>query len=537
MPSNPGRKEFVIFHPPKMNNWYYPFGDTMYIKSMAIGLLAIAEYLERNGISSEIIHLGSEFITDPKFDPAEYVNKTRPAVVGISLHWHYQSYDAIELAKYIKSKNPDVFLLMGGLTASFFAEEIIKEFNYIDGIIRGDAEIPALTLIQVLNSENPDLSLVPNLIWRKGKSIISNQISYVADEKMLDDLEFMDFRLLNKFDFYINVFGRSTSNYIKMLPPSFNMFRRSAPSIVMPVARGCSANCKWCGGARYAHSLSSGRKRYVFRSPKRIIDDMKKASDYGIYNFHFAHYSHPREADYYIELFSEVRKAKVKGGAYFECSALPTKELVDAFKETYGNYEYSCLCLSRMAPNEEVRKLNVGNYYSNQELFDILAYIDHKEIPVELTFTLGMPGEKIGDVEKLRKFRREILASLRNVRSAAVLTSQLEPGSFWYLEPERFNIQTDRKTFHDFYDFHSDPYTSYFSHLGYLIKEYCQDQEYTVRWFEKKLLKIRCKYFCLLASNSHGTLKNKIGNIKCVLARIIWKVMAVFYKKNPTWHN
>lgn len=529
-------KECVLLHVPKMNNWYRPFGDTLYIKSMAIGLLAMAEYLQRYGISAEVMHLGSAFIKNHRFDPADYIREKNPLAVGISLHWHYQSYDAVELARYIKSAFPATFVFLGGLTASCFADEIMQDFQFVDGVIKGDGEVPLLRLMQELKAPAPDLGGVPNLLWRDAGLVRANSVTYVADEAMLNSLEYMDFDLLHDYETYINIFGRSTSNYIKLLPKKMNTFRRRDPWVVMPIARGCSANCKWCGGARHAHTLSSGRRRYVFRSPERIIEDMKKALGYGFTLFHFAHYSHPRESDYYLELFRKVREERIPGAAYFECSALPTRELVDAFKETYGKYESSCLCLSRMAPNEEVRRLNVGNFYTNSELYDILSYIDGKGIGFELTFTLGMPGEKEADVAKLRKFRAEILKSFRNIRSGVVLTSQIEPGSLWHLEPARYNIGTERAGFKDFYSFHSQPRTSYFSHLGYWIKGYCDKQKSGVKWFEKKLLKTRCRNFCLLCPRTFGSPANFIGNVKCRVAGALWTVLGLLVRRKPSWH-
>ena len=96
----------LIIHVPKFYNYYKPFGDTLYIKSMALGLLAMADYLAENGHPAKVLHLGVEYVNNDNFDMIDYIEKKDPKVVGISLHWHSMSYDVIEVAREIKNHFP-----------------------------------------------------------------------------------------------------------------------------------------------------------------------------------------------------------------------------------------------------------------------------------------------------------------------------------------------------------------------------------------------------------------------------------------------
>jgi len=511
----------LFVHVPKMNNRYKPFGDTLYVKSMAIGLLAMADKLQREGFAAQVVHMGVEYVAG-KFDIYEYVRETRARVVGFSLHWHPQSYDVIETARLVKEKCPGVFVLLGGLTASYFSDEIMQEYKFIDGIIKGDGETPVVSLVDKIKKQDADLSTVPNLLWRNVGAVVNNGISYVAEDEEINDLNYMSYSLLKNHRIYIDVFGRSPANYLKGASPSFNTMRRSKPSVIMPIARGCSANCKWCGGSAHAHKLNSGRKRYIFRSYDRVLTDIRQAQEQGFGILHFAHYSHPDETAYYVELFKALRNENIKVDAYFECSALPTRELVDAFVETFTDRTSSVMCLSRMAPGEKVRKLNVGRFYTNDELFDILAYMDSKGVRMELTFTLGMPGETEDEIPKLVAFRKKILTGIKHVRSSVVLTSQIEPGSQWFLRPERFGIQTDLRKFSDFHKFHSIS-NSYYTHLGYSIPGYFRDgKSDSIELFRSRIQSVRCKYFCLLSGNRIGYGANVLGRAKCLALSIFW---------------
>jgi radical SAM superfamily enzyme YgiQ (UPF0313 family) len=518
----------ILVHPPKMNNWYKPFGDTMYVKYMPLGLLAMADRLDRSGVPTQVIHLGVEYIQDPHADVIEYIRQAQPLVVGVSLHWHPQSYDAIEFARALKSALPGVYVVLGGLTASYYADEIMRSFQFIDGVIRGDGDTPIVSLVQQLQGSAPQLSAVSNLVWRDNGAIVTNELSYVASEDDLNSLDYFRYELLRNHRVYIDILGRSTANYMKLASQKFNTMRRKYPSAVLPIARGCSANCKWCGGSSHAHKLSSGRRRYIFRSHDLVIKDIRQLISYGFGIIHFAHYSHPNESAYYIELFKRIREQGIKIDGYFECSAPPTRELVDAFSETFTNRHISTMCLSRMAPNEEVRRLNVGYYYSNDELYSLLQYMNDKKVPIELTFTLGMPGEKEDDIPKLIEFRKKVLRSFPHIKSNVLLTSQIEPGSFWYLNSDKFGIQTDKKSFKDFYDFASTN-NSYYTHLGYWIPGYFKSGAiHDLESFRKKIQEIRCRYFCLLSGNKTGWSANWIGRTKCRALNMMWTLKKVF---------
>ena len=69
----------------------------------------------------------------------------------------------MEIAKRVKAAFPSVFVLLGGFTDSFFHEEIMRNFDGVDGIIRGEAETPILELVKGLLQRKEGFFSVPNL--------------------------------------------------------------------------------------------------------------------------------------------------------------------------------------------------------------------------------------------------------------------------------------------------------------------------------------------------------------------------------------
>ena len=89
----------LFIHTPKADNHYLPLGDFFNITYMPMGLVALANILRVDGWRVEAAHAGVEWLEDPKTTiPMTYAGHTIRAI-GISLYWHYQSYDAIEMAR------------------------------------------------------------------------------------------------------------------------------------------------------------------------------------------------------------------------------------------------------------------------------------------------------------------------------------------------------------------------------------------------------------------------------------------------------
>ena len=145
-----GKLDCIFLHVPKLTNYYRPINHFIWINFMPMGLLGLADLLQRHHISTQVVHMGVEWIEDHHFSIIEYIKEKAPRIVAIDLHWHHQSYDVMEMVKKVKAAFPSVYVLLGGYTASFFHEEIMRNFDGVDGIIRGEAEVPILELANAL---------------------------------------------------------------------------------------------------------------------------------------------------------------------------------------------------------------------------------------------------------------------------------------------------------------------------------------------------------------------------------------------------
>lgn len=512
-----------LIHVPRFNNFYKPLDEFVWINYMPMGLLALADFLMQNGHKSEVLHLGTEWMRDRQFSITQYLSSLYIKVIGFDMHWHYQSYDVLRVAQEIKHSFPDIFIVLGGFTASYYHEEIMREFPYIDGVIRGDGEIPLLELVGSLKARGSDLRKVQNLTWRDSPGIIVNPHSYTATAADIDKLRFANFSLLKNYSSNINNFW-TMSIYLKNLPLFFNrFFFQKAPSFALPIGRGCPVSCSFCAGSRQSQQIISKRQEVIFRSHEKILETIIEAQSYGYKIFHVCFDPCPKNPDYWCGLFEKIRQKNLKISFIFDAHRLPEKKFIDAFHDTF-NDEMSGLILCPESASEEVRKLNKGFFYSNQELIDTVSYIDKLGIKMEIFFSLGIPGDNIAHMKKTVEFMKMLRKKFRSIRALRSCIIELEPGSPWEMSPEKYGIVSDRACFMDFYNRHKD--NSSHNYPGYKLLDFFPGKgNLSMEEFEERIKKIQCKYFCYLNINPRKTISPRLGRILCRLMQIYWWVI------------
>jgi len=516
----------LLVHAPKFDNWYKPLGDFIWINYLPMGIFALADNLEQHGYPAEIVHLGIEWIEDHDFDLMAYIEKRRPVVVALSLHWHYQSYDVITVAEAIKARFPDIFVCAGGFTASYYHREIVEDFPCLDAVIQGDAEEPLLRLVEQVKKDKLALHKVPNLTWRSNGRIIENEAFYCATEAQLDALRFTNLALLKHHETYVNYFGHPfmwKKNFSKKA--NFNKLSIGSKTFPLAIGRGCPMTCTWCAGSVLSQRFITRRTKPIYRSIAKILESIQEALSYGYETMYVVFDPYPDNHAFFIELFAKIREKDIHCEMVFECHGLPTRPFMDAFHATFP-HEESFLCISPDTGSERVRRMHKHGFYSNQELLDCLQYLQELGVNSEVFFTYGIPGETPDDLQETIRLKRFIKRTFKRVRCIRVLSIEIEPGAPWHMDPQKYGIQHDRPHFRDFYRAHSSKYNQTYSSLGYFIPNYfpggngAQD----IASFEQALQKIKCRHFCFLNPNARRSGPAWTGRLFCNVLALIDKI-------------
>ena len=131
-----------------------------------IGITSIAAYLAKNGYAVRIVNLARRMVAEPSFDAVRHLAALRSRVFGIDLHWLPHAQGALAVARLVKRLHPDARVLMGGLSASYYRDELMRE-PAVDFVLSGDStEEPSRQLLRALRERRP-LEDVATLTWRR----------------------------------------------------------------------------------------------------------------------------------------------------------------------------------------------------------------------------------------------------------------------------------------------------------------------------------------------------------------------------------
>lgn len=518
-----GCADFLFIHVPKFSSYYKPLDEFMFINYIPMGVFALCDILNKNAIVSKIKHLGLEYIKDNNFSIVDYVKENNIKVVALSLHWHYQAYDVIEVARRIKEASKETQIILGGITASLFSNEIMKNHEHIDFIVSGDGEKGMLELAKLLKEDRNEFNTVANCIYRIKDEIIDNGITYLADYSELENVDYANLSYLDHYEEYRDYFklpmfwslNSSVHDNIKKQVSGANS------TFPLMVGRGCTVNCSFCGGGRDAQIKICKRSTPVFRPVINVVDTMEQALSYGYESFIICFDPYPNDDSYFVELFEEIRRREVSCGMGFECWGLPTKRFIEQFGETFDK-KTSYIALSPESYSENVRKMNKGFFYTNDEMYKTMQYIDENEIPMLIYLTMGLPGETSKDLNDTEALSKDLRSKFKYLISVIVIPVQLEPGSPLFDEPEKYQAVTERKCFKDFYEYHKRPDSNPYSYLGYATQS-LEEAECNIDKFGQYISNERCKKFCTFYIKLFGKFDvPALARIKCSLIHKRW---------------
>jgi len=149
-----------------------------------MGLLYLASVLRKAGHQVRIIDGEVERVNQEAM--ATIVAAERPDVFGIT-STTAQATRAFALAKALKGRSPETFVVLGGPHASSLPQRSLQECDALDAVVFGEGEQTILDIMDRLAARE-SLEGVPGTAYREPGGIVVN----VARE-LIDDLDTIPF--------------------------------------------------------------------------------------------------------------------------------------------------------------------------------------------------------------------------------------------------------------------------------------------------------------------------------------------------------
>lgn len=435
--------DLLLLHAPSVYDFrersilYGPVSDMVpsstVFEMYPLGFLTIASYLHARGLRVRIINLALRMMNDRRFDVPRFLAGMRPRAIGIDLHWLPHAHGALEVARIAKAAHPQVPLIMGGLSASYYHEELIR-YPTVDFVLRGDStEAPLHQLLVTLRQGGP-LDAIPNLTWKSGSAVRVNPLSFVPPS-----LDYVDLRPDLVADMVMHY------RDLQSTLPLMRWWRN--PIAALFTVKGCGHDCITCGASRTSCAQLTKRRMPAFRSPPSLVANMQaiaRLSRAPIVLVGDILQAGPAAARAVLQ---GLQRARLPNEIVFEFLDLPP---VGFLQEIDQHVSCWSMELSPDSHDQAVRRAQDGEpAYTNGQMeavFDEALRLRCRRIDV--FFMIGLPqqtvtsvGETIDYCERLfRRFDRRLACFI------SPLGPFIDPGSRGFEDPERFGYRLFART-------------------------------------------------------------------------------------------
>jgi B12-binding domain/radical SAM domain protein len=434
------RIDLILLHPPTLYDFrkrpgiHGPISDvvpsTPIFEMYPIGFASLSEYLERHGLKARIINIALKMLKNEKFDVERLIRKNNPVAFGIDLHWMAHVQGTLALAEIIKRFHPDIPVILGGLSATYYHEELLRHYPFIDFVMRGDStEKPLVQLLQTIKKGGA-FKNIPNLTYRDEKNRIQvNPLTHVPET--LDEMTIDYSHIMRKVVRYADPTGYQ---------PFIDWY--TYPVTAVFTCRGCTYSCRTCGGSAQTFRKMANRGKPAYRNPGLLAQDIFNVSDH----LHapvmiIGDIFQPGE-EYGFTFLQEMKRKPLTNHIAFEFFVPPTRAQLKRIADSILNFDIE---ISPESHDEEVRRA-FGRPYNNESLERMIGdAVDLGSKRIDLFFMTGLPKQTYSSVLETVDYCHSLLERFRSYNKLfpfiSPLAPFLDPGSAVFEAPEKYGYR------------------------------------------------------------------------------------------------
>jgi B12-binding domain/radical SAM domain protein len=336
----------------------------------------------------------------------------------------------LALAEMIKRFHPDIPVILGGLSATYYHEELLRQYPFIDFVMRGDStEKPLVQLLRAIK-KGGEFKNIPNLSYRDQENRIQvNPLTHVPET--LDEMTIDYSHIMRKVVRYADPTGYQ---------PFIDWY--TYPVTAVFTCRGCTYSCRTCGGSAQTFRKMANRGKPAYRNPRYLAQDIFNVSDH----LHapvmiIGDIFQPGE-EYGFTFLQEMKRKPMTNHIAFEFFVPPTRAQLKRIADSILNFNIE---ISPESHDEEVRRA-FGRPYNNESLERMIGdAVDLGSKRIDLFFMTGLPKQTYSSVLKTVDYCHSLLERFRSYNKlfpfVSPLAPFLDPGSAVFEAPEKYGYR------------------------------------------------------------------------------------------------
>jgi len=419
--------DLILLHAPSVYDFrdrddilfaYLSDSDSVNVSSIyemfPLGFFSIKQRLLGEGIRVEIVNLASLMLQHQRLDVPQLIKRLKAPVFGIDLHWMAHCHGSLEVAELVRRAHPGSLILFGGLSATYYARELIT-YPQVDIVVQGyDTLEPLARLMAEVLSGRRNFDDIPNLLYRgsDGNSIATG-FTYKPSRNYNN--------VAVDWSFYREASGSVTVS----------------PAIMTLPNTGCGHDCPWCGGSRFAYRNFMGLKRTLVRKDnRRVIEELATLGAAASRTSIHAMQCYSETGGRLREFLHEAHALNYRA-LYVEQFSLPN----DRMLRKMGASGKTHILLSPESHDQTISRLSGRGNYSMKELEAwIPRALDNGIAGVLIWFFIGMPRQTPQSVADTVTYCEGLLQKFQGrpiLPLVCPMVPFLDPGSRFFEEPEK----------------------------------------------------------------------------------------------------
>lgn len=435
-PNKRTQADLLLVHAPasfdfrERRDIYFPYlstsGDvpiTPLYEYFPVGFKTLKRFLGERDHDVRIVNLATVLLKYPALDLRAFLSTLDVKMFGIDLHWMVHVQGSLAIAELLKSIHPDIPIIFGGISSTYYADELVR-YPFIDMVMRGyDTHAPMAALLDCLKASG-DLRTIPNLIWKQQGEVIDNAFSHTPDT------------------FACGI--------------DWSQMPEAQPSKTLPILEvlstqnaGCAYNCGWCGGSRDAFRRIFKRHKAMARKELNEVayefSTMNSLPDQDRYHFYSigSYNEPPARLKFFLE---QVKQSRFKSISYEQFHL--TSE--DTLKTMARANSRTSITLSPESHDMKIAKLAGRGVYTPDEMERwIDVALDAGIHEIDIWYFIGMPEQDEQSVKENVAYCARLLGLFKKKRVVPLLCPMipfLDPASTFFTYPEQHGYHTFYRT-------------------------------------------------------------------------------------------
>lgn len=350
--------------------------------ALPMSILALGSAIQKRGYTPILVD--QRVHTDWKQRIEQWAQSGNALAAGISTMTGPQIAHALDMAKEVRAHALHVPCIWGGVHPTMLPEQTLAH-PLCDIVVRREGEETLPALLDAL-AAGTDLSSISGIAYHNG----IGQYIETAERPFIrmDDFVRLDYSLLD----------------IKNYQQGSSLLAERKDSVSLYTSRGCPCRCSFCYNTVFHHAQWRGARA------EAVVEMLKELHAGGIRNIHLADEYFFQDLERARQICRKIQDQKLTlTFSYANCRLDQVERMTEEDIKLFAKSGFKVLFVGVESGSPAIQKC-IHKGIDPDALLPQLHRLNRQGIVAQLSFMLGLPGERLEDCRMTLRLMERVLA-------------------------------------------------------------------------------------------------------------------------------